>query len=133
MRRLSLAVASLWLGVTQVSAAFKADSNTNIAIYWGMYTQLQSCSLVDELTRVEGQNSAGNKASQTRLSTYCSSESTTPRVLGGFVLTPSLDANVDIIPIAFMPAIVGNKVDFSNAGDNCTTFPNGLLDCPQIG
>ncbi|KAG9251861.1 chitinase [Emericellopsis atlantica] len=44
------------------------------------------------------------------------------------------DPDIDIIPIAFLNGLAPPLVNFANAGDNCTTFPEGpsLLDCPQI-
>ncbi|KAL1862871.1 hypothetical protein VTK73DRAFT_6599 [Phialemonium thermophilum] len=63
-----------------------------------------------------GQNSRNQATSQTRLADYCS------------------NSEIDIIPLAFLNVIVNpTTVNFANAGDNCTTFPNSnLLSCPQI-
>ncbi|KUI64200.1 Endochitinase 33 [Cytospora mali] len=62
-----------------------------------------------------GQNSYGQASSQQRLSYYCS------------------DADIDIIPLAFMDEISTPVVNFANAGDNCTVFTGTtLLDCPQL-
>ncbi|ROV89748.1 hypothetical protein VSDG_08632 [Cytospora chrysosperma] len=62
-----------------------------------------------------GQNSYGQATSQQRLSYYCS------------------NADIDIIPLAFLDEISTPVVNFANAGDNCTVFTGTtLLDCPQI-
>ena len=38
-----------------------------------------------------------------------------------------------IIPVSFLDGLNPPHVNFANAGDNCTTFPDSeLLDCPQI-
>jgi chitinase len=66
-----------------------------------------------------GQNSFGQGSGpdvQERLSYYCD------------------NADIDIIPIGFLDGLAPPKVNFANAGDNCTTFAENpdLLDCPQI-
>ncbi|CAG9946775.1 unnamed protein product [Clonostachys rosea f. rosea IK726] len=66
-----------------------------------------------------GQNSYGQGSGpyvQERLSYYCQ------------------NTDIDIIPIAFLTGLNPPAMNFANAGDNCTTFPEdpSLLDCPQI-
>ncbi|KAK4228584.1 endochitinase 33 [Podospora fimiseda] len=63
-----------------------------------------------------GQNSASRPGSQVRLASYCA------------------NSPVNIIPLAFLHVIKNpTAINFSNAGDNCTTFPNSqLLKCPEI-
>lgn len=66
-----------------------------------------------------GQNSIGQApghSGQERLSHYCN------------------NADIDIISIGFMNGLEPPTINFANAGDNCTTFPENtdLLDCPQI-
>lgn len=66
-----------------------------------------------------GQNSYGQAEGpfvQQRLAYYCE------------------DPNIDVIPISFLNGLNPPTVNFANAGDNCTTFPEDgtLLDCPQI-
>lgn len=66
-----------------------------------------------------GQNSFGEGSGpfvQERLSYYCD------------------NAEIDIIPVSFLNGLEPPTVNFANAGDNCTAFPENpdLLDCPQI-
>ncbi|KAF7560135.1 hypothetical protein G7046_g4029 [Stylonectria norvegica] len=67
-----------------------------------------------------GQNSFGQGSGpyvQERLSYYCD------------------NADIDIIPIAFLSGIVNpTTINIANAADNCTTFADDgqLLDCPQV-
>ncbi|CAM1511035.1 Fc.00g085480.m01.CDS01 [Cosmosporella sp. VM-42] len=67
-----------------------------------------------------GQNSYGQGSGpyvQERLSYYCQ------------------NADIDIIPIAFLSAIINpTTINIANAGNNCTTFGDDaqLLDCPQV-
>ncbi|KAK2606276.1 Chitinase 2 [Conoideocrella luteorostrata] len=44
------------------------------------------------------------------------------------------NTKVDIIPLAFMNGITPPIVNFANAGDKCTSFPDNknVLSCPQI-
>jgi len=67
-----------------------------------------------------GQNSFGQGSGpnvQERLAHYCQ------------------NTDIDIIPIAFLNGLAPPEINFSNASDNCTTFPEdpSLQDCPQIG
>ncbi|KAK4159809.1 endochitinase 33 [Cladorrhinum sp. PSN259] len=63
-----------------------------------------------------GQNSVNRVDGQRRLASYCA------------------NSPVNIIPLAFLHVIKNpTAVNFANAGDNCTTFPNTqLLRCPEI-
>ncbi|KAH8912129.1 glycoside hydrolase family 18 protein [Coniochaeta sp. PMI_546] len=70
----------------------------------------------DNIAVYWGQNSANQASSQQRLATYCA------------------NADIDIIPLAFLNVIVNpTTVNFASAGDKCTTFPGtSLLSCPEI-
>ncbi|KAI0015416.1 chitinase [Xylariomycetidae sp. FL0641] len=92
----AVAAAGLLALASTATAGFNANSETNIAVYWG-------------------QNSYGQKGSQTRLIDYCQND------------------EIDIIPLAFMNGIKTPIVNFANAGDNCTAISGTqLLDCPQL-
>ncbi|KAL1888898.1 Chitinase 2 [Sporothrix stenoceras] len=78
-----------------------------------------SSSSADNIAIYWGQNSygaaTGTSNAQQRLAYYCS------------------NAQVDIIPLAFLNVISDPSVNFANAGDNCTAFSGStLLDCPQL-
>ncbi|KAI1077680.1 glycoside hydrolase family 18 protein [Whalleya microplaca] len=89
-------VASLFAFAPHVLAGFDASSSSNIAVYWG-------------------QNSFGQKDSQTRLVDYCDND------------------EFNIIPLAFLNGIKTPITNFANAGDNCTTYEGTeLLNCPQL-
>lgn len=49
-------------------------------------------------------------------------------------LTVHIDADVDIIPLAFMNGITPPITNFASASDRCKKFPSNpdLLDCPEI-
>jgi chitinase len=66
-----------------------------------------------------GQNSFGQGSGpnvQERLAYYCD------------------NPDIDIIPIGFLNGLAPPQINFANASDNCTTFPedSSLLDCPQL-
>jgi len=65
-----------------------------------------------------GQNSYGSSTgslAQQELSYYCA------------------NTEIDIIPLAFMDFISDPEINFANASNNCTAFPDSnLLDCPQM-
>ncbi|KJR84901.1 chitinase [Sporothrix schenckii 1099-18] len=78
-----------------------------------------SSSGADNIAIYWGQNShgaaTGTSNAQQRLSFYCS------------------NAQVDIIPLAFLNVISSPSVNFANAGDNCTAFSGStLLGCSQL-
>ncbi|KAK0620167.1 glycoside hydrolase superfamily [Immersiella caudata] len=93
--------------------------STTVLALWGLVPQALAGFLVSSPNNIAiywGQNSANRPNSQHRLSAYCTN-------------TP-----VNIIPIAFLNSIKSpTLVNFANAGDNCTLFPNSqLLSCPEI-
>ncbi|KAI1414166.1 glycoside hydrolase family 18 protein [Hypoxylon sp. FL1857] len=92
----TLTLASFASIVPAVLAGFDSSAQSNVAVYWG-------------------QNSYGQKTSQTRLADYCSND------------------EISIIPLAFMNGIKTPITNFANAGDNCTVYAGTqLLNCPQI-
>lgn len=107
--------------------------------YTGVTISRSSYALKMSLT-IKGQNSYGQgtgELAQQRLTTYCASKQAIIRQLHA-ALT-DLDANLDIIPMAFLYQITtglgGQPVlNFANSQNNCTTFEGtGLVNCPDIG
>jgi len=102
------AVASTGLLLAQgVQASSPAIFNKtdNVAVYWGQNSY----------------NQGSGELAQQSLADYCA------------------NSNIDIIPMSFLIQLTTGQggepvVNFANAGDNCTLFPDSaLLDCPQIG
>ncbi|KJZ79439.1 hypothetical protein HIM_00908 [Hirsutella minnesotensis 3608] len=105
----SFASAASLLALTPLAlAGFNPGSSKNIAVYWGQNSY--------------GQGSGPNV--QRNLAAYCES----------ILAPPASDADIGVIPIAFMNGITPPIVNFANAGDRCDTFPDNpsLLKCPEI-
>ncbi|KAJ9207305.1 CAZyme family GH18 [Paecilomyces variotii] len=96
--------AALLASMQGAYATLDTSSTTNIAVYWGQNSYDQS---------------SGDLAQQP-LAYYCDND------------------DIDVFQLAFVTMINGEggapEVNFSNAGNNCTTFDGtALLNCPQIG
>ncbi|GAD93534.1 class III chitinase, putative [Paecilomyces variotii No. 5] len=102
--RNALAAAALLASSQGAYAKLDTSSSTNVAVYWGQNSYDQS---------------SGSLAQQP-LAYYCDND------------------DIDVLQLAFLTVINGQggapEINFSNSGNNCTTFSGtDLLNCPQIG